>query len=210
MLAIYTLVFSQIFRARWGESLVTGHGYYAANLFTGLIIFNIFSECIAKAPTLILQNPNLIKKVVFPIEVLGIAQVSGTIVNALSSCIVLILMIAIRSGELPYMSMMLPATIVPLGLMCLGVTWLLSIGCVFFRDINQLVSAFISAMMFLSPVFYPISAMPGNIRWLGYMNPIGVFIKDTRQILVEGSMPSPWGVILMWIITPGASHAIEL
>jgi len=90
MLAVYTFVFSQVFKSRWGGLEELGPLGFAVNLFAGLIVFNLFSECASRAPNLIVNNPNYVKKVVFPLEVLGSVAVGNAGFHALTSLAVLL------------------------------------------------------------------------------------------------------------------------
>lgn len=196
MLAVYTFVFSQVFRARWGtldgSSDTLG---FAINLFAGLIVFNLFSECANRAPGLVLANPNYVKKVIFPLEVLGSVAVGTAAFHALTSLVVLILFELIAFRSLPLSVLWLPLVWLPLLLGSLATTWILSSFGVFLRDLGQLVGLLLSVLMFLSPVFFPITALPPRFLPILRLNPLAQVIEETRQVAINGHSPS-----LMYLI----------
>ncbi|CAE20284.1 ABC transporter, membrane component [Prochlorococcus marinus str. MIT 9313] len=204
MLSIYTLVFSQIFKARWGVSTENqGPVYFAINLFAGLIVFNIFAECATRAPTLITGNPNYVKKIVFPLEILGTMVTGSALFHALTSTSILLILKIIVDGTIPFTVLMLPMVWGPLILGCLGLTWLLATIGVFIRDVNQLINSVVSMCMFLSPIFYPSSAIPQDLIWLARINPLAQTIEQTRQILIEGIAPSGLQIAVQFLISIG-------
>jgi lipopolysaccharide transport system permease protein len=190
MLAVYTFVFSQVFKSHWGGLEQKGPLGFAVNLFTGLIVFNLFAECVNKAPGLVLANPNYVKKVIFPLEILAGVAVGGAGFHALTSLAVLVIFELIAFHALPLTFLWLPLVWLPHLLGCLALTWLLAALGVFLRDIGQLVGVFVSMLMFLSPIFFPASALP--VRWqpLLSLNPLAQVIEQTRQVGVTGHAPS--------------------
>jgi len=114
MLAVYTFVFSQVFKSRWGGLEQAGTLGFAVNLFAGLIVFNLFSECVSRAPGLVLANPNYVKKVIFPLEVLSGVAVGTACFHALTSLIVLILFELLAFRQLPVTLLWLPVVWLPL------------------------------------------------------------------------------------------------
>ena len=190
MLGVYTFVFSTVFKARWPDLQQAGSLGFAINLFTGLIVFNLFAECVSKAPTLVLSQPSYVTKVVFPLEVLSAVAVGGAAFHACTSLIVLAGFELIATGFIPITALWLPLVWLPLMLGSLALCWLLSELGVFLRDLPQLVSVAISILMFLSAVFYPISALPAQWQPILLANPLVVVIDQTRRVLVQGETPS--------------------
>ena len=191
MLTIYTIVFSQIFRVRWGSiDNADNPTIFAINLFAGLIVFNIFAESAGRGPTLITSNPNYVKKVRFPIEVLGITTTLTAVVNACISIILLIIFQLLTTNTACMTLIILPVIWTPLILGVLGFTWLLSTVGVFVKDINQINSSLISMAMFMSPVFYPKSAFPDNLKLLLTLNPLANIIEQTRMVVIENKVPN--------------------
>lgn len=190
MLGVYTFVFSTVFKARWPDLQQVGPLGFAINLFAGLIVFGLFSECVSRAPTLILSQPSYVTKVVFPLEVLSGVAVGAATFHACTSLVVLAGFELIATGTMPVTALWLPLVWMPLILGCLALCWLLSALGVFLRDLPQLVSVSLSMLMFLSAVFYPISALPERWQPLLLANPLVIIIEQTRQVLVRGQQPS--------------------
>jgi len=190
MLAVYTFVFSQVFKARWGGLEQSGPLGFAVNLFAGLIVFNFFSECAIKAPSLVVSNPNYVKKVIFPLDILAPVSIGSAAFHAISSLTILAIFEFIAFRGIPASVLWLPLVWVPLVLGCLALSWLLASLGVFLRDIGQLISVFVNMLMFLSPIFFPLSALPAAWRpWLG-LNPLVAVIEQTRNVLIKGEAPS--------------------
>lgn len=205
MLAVYTFVFSVVFKARWsgGSESKTE---FALILFTGMIVFNLFSECVSRAPGLILSNVNYVKKVVFPLEILSIVSLGAAVFHLMISVIVWLLFYVIYFGVPHPTLLLLPLVLLPLALFTLGVSWLLASLGVYLRDVGQIVGVVITAMMFLSPIFYPVSALPEQYQTLLHFNPLTPMIEQTRQALVWGKVPD----IKIWFAYLVGSAAIAL
>lgn len=196
MLMIYTFVFSVVFKARWGTNAGESKVEFALILFSGLIVFNIFSEVVSRAPTLITSNVNYVKKVVFPLEILPVVILGSSLFHLGINIVVLIMAILIFIGKIYWTVILLPLVLLPICLFTLGLGWFLSSLGVYIRDIGQVMNVVISALMFLSPIFYPISAIPKELQFLYYINPISYVVEDVRRVTVWGLLPH-WN----WLIT---------
>lgn len=198
LLATYTFVFRLIFKARW-PGMEDHPGNFALNLFAGLVLFNLFAEVAGRAPTLVLAQPNLVKRVVFPLEVLPWISVAGALFHATLSLGVLLSGVLVFQGALPLSALAVPLillTMLPM-LLCMG--WLLAAFGVFLRDIGQMVGPILNVMLFLTPVLYPASALPGVVqRWL-MLNPLTLPIENLRASLLLGQWPQ-WGALAMYAL----------
>jgi len=201
MLGVYTFIFSQVFKARWGNLEQTGPMGFAINLFAGLIVFNVFAECATRAPTVILLNPNYVKKVIFPLEILATVAVGSAFFHALTSLAVLTLFTVINQQPPQITWLWLPVVWLPLLLGCLALSWLLSALGVFLRDLGQLIAVAVSMLMFMSPIFFPLSALPSRWQPLLALNPLAGLIEETRQVLVAGRMPNLSHLMLSIAVT---------
>lgn len=197
MLTVYTFVFSVVFKARWsgGSESKTE---FALLLFAGLIVFNIFAECFNRAPTLILSNANYVKKVVFPLEILPWVTLGSALFHALISIGVWLLAYLLLYGVPHLSTLFLPFVVLPLILWVLGVTWGLASLGVYFRDISQLIGICTTVLLFLSPIFYPASALPEQYRSLFLVNPLTPAIEQTREVLFWGKMPD-WTLLVAYL-----------
>jgi lipopolysaccharide transport system permease protein len=189
MLAVYTLVFSTVFKTRWPGVVDERPIGFAINLFSGLIVFNLISECLTKAPGLVLANPSYVKKVVFPLEVLGYVTVGCALFHGLISIFVLMVFQLFANGKIAATIWLLPITWIPLLLLALSSTWILSAMGVYIRDIGQAIGAFVSMLMFISPIFFPLTALPARWQSLLAFNPLAPMIEQTRAVAVSGQYP---------------------
>jgi lipopolysaccharide transport system permease protein len=188
MLIVYTFVFSVVFKARWsgGSDSKTE---FALILFAGLIVFNFFAECFNRSPTLILSNANYVKKVVFPLEILPWITVGSALFHMVISLTVWLLAYLILFGA-PHVTVLLfPLIILPLLLMIMGLTWALASLGVYLRDVAQFIGILTTVLMFLSPIFYPASALPEKYQHLLMLNPLTPAIEYARDILFWGKLP---------------------
>lgn len=199
MIVVYTFVFSVVFKARWGVGGEESRANFAIILFVGMIVHGLFAECINRAPGLILSNVNYVKKVVFPLEILPWVALGSALFNSLVSTVVLMLAQLIINQSLPWTSVFFPLVLLPLVFTGMGFTWFLAALGVFVRDIGQVTGIFTTVLMFMSPVFYPMSALPKEYQvWL-QLNPLTLIIEESRKILILGSLPdwSSMGIALL-------------
>jgi lipopolysaccharide transport system permease protein len=195
MLAIYTLVFGAVFHVRWPIPAENGPSF-ALILFSGLVVYTLFSECVIRAPTLVLAHATYVKKIVFPLEVLPWVVMATGLFHAGVSLIVLVVARTLLQGPPPWTVVLLPFILTPCILFTMGLSWLLASLGVFFRDIAQTVGLFTMAVLFLSPVFYPVSALPPGLRTWVWLNPLTVPIEHVRAALFLGETPA-WGTFFM-------------
>jgi lipopolysaccharide transport system permease protein len=200
MLTVYTFVFSVVFNARWGGAS-SSKVEFALVLFAGLIVFNLFAECIGRAPSLILSNPNYVKKVVFPLEILPFVVLLAALYHALISLGVWLAAYIVLFGVPHATVFVLPMVILPFTLFIMGLSWSLASLGVFLRDVSQFIGIVVTTLMFLSPVFYPASALPESFRHLLYINPLTPVIEMTRDVLFWGNVPNFTMLAIYWLAT---------
>jgi len=182
MLIVYTFVFTKVFQSRWDFPLAH-QAEFALVLFSGLITFGIFSEAIARAPSLMLENVSYIKKVVFPLDVLPWVLVGAAVVNAGISLALLLVAYIALIGPPPISALFIPLVWAPLVLFTLGLTYFLAALGVFIRDLRQVMGVFIAMLMFLSPIFYPLSALPPTFQQLVLLSPMTALLETVRTLL---------------------------
>lgn len=188
MLAVYTFVFSVVFKARWGAGS-DSKTEFALVLFAGLIIFNLFSECISRAPGLILANVNYVKKVVFPLEVLPWVSMGSALFHFAISLGVWLLAYLVLFGTPHWHVLLLPIVLLPLVLFVMGLSWALCSLGVYLRDVGQIIGLVITVLMFLTPIFYPTSSLPATYQPLIIMNPLTPPVEMARDLLYWGKLP---------------------
>lgn len=186
MLAVYTFVFSFVFNARWGGDGNGSKIEFALLLFSGLMIFNLFAECIGRAPGLIIENSSYVKKIVFPLEVLPLVILGTAITQFLFSFTVWVFFYFLFIGELNFYIFLLPVVLTPFLVLLSGMTMVLSAIGVYVRDISQIISIIITMTLFLSPIFYPASALPARFQILFTLNPLTIPIEGIREVLYFG------------------------
>ena len=194
MLAVYTFVFSVVFQARWD----TGSGSrseFALVLFAGLMLFNLFSECIARAPSLILQNSSYVKKVVFPLEILPMVSLGSALFHFAISLGVWFIFYAFIFGMPHLTALIFPIVLAPFILLIMGFSWFLASLGVYLRDVTQIIGIITTALMFLTPIFYPLSAIPEAYRIFVYLNPLTFIVEQGRDLLFFGHAPSWQGLL---------------
>ena len=196
MLAVFTFVFSVIFKARWGVDGAESKADFALILFVGMIIHGVFAECVNRAPSLILGNVNFVKKVIFPLEILPWVAMGATLFHALVSVVVWAVFFLAVNGYLPWTIVFLPLVALPLVLLTMGFAWFLAATGVFLRDVAQTTGIFTTVLLFLSPIFYPVSALPEGYRGLLHLNPLTFLIEQAREVMVWGRVPDLLGLLL--------------
>lgn len=197
MLAAYTFVFSVIFKARWGIGGEETKTYFALVLFVGLIVHGLMAEVLIRAPSLILMNVNYVKKVVFPLEILPVITMGASLFHGLVSICVLLAALFLVNGYLHWTVILTPLILFPLIIMTLGFAWLLASLGTFLRDVGQMMGIVITLMLFLAPVFYPITTLPEKYQPFLYINPLTFIIEQARQVLIFGQLPD-WGGLVIY------------
>jgi len=188
MLAVYAFVFVGIFPSRWGQQ-ITSPASFVIVLFAGLIIYGLFAEVVTRAPRLVVDNPSYVKKIVFPLPAFAWIAVLQALVNAGIATVILLAGHWLMIGPPPLTALLAPIIILPLVLAALGLAWFLAALGVFLRDLPQIVTPLVTALLFLSPVFYPVSAVPEASRWLFALNPLAPVIDMARAVLIWGDVP---------------------
>ncbi|MFB3303595.1 ABC transporter permease [Pseudomonas sp. AMR01] len=198
MLAVYTFVFSEIFKSRWA-GVETGKGGFAILLFVGMIVHGLFAECANRAPTLVMANSNYVKKVVFPLEILPVITLGSALFHSCISLVVLLAAQFLIQGELYWTALLFPLILVPLILATLGVSWFLASLGVYLRDVGHVITVLTTVLLFLSPVLYPVAALPDVYKpWLK-LNPLTYIIEESRSVLLFGHVPN-WGNLAIAVV----------
>lgn len=196
MLVVYTVVFSVVFRARWGVGADETKAQFAVVLFVGMIVHGLFAEVLNRAPGIILGNVNYVKKVVFPLEILPAISVGAASFHALVSLLVFLVAFIFFNGFLHWTVIFIPLVLLPLVILSLGLAWIFASLGVFLRDVGQTIGIVTTGMLFLSPVFYPSSAVPSAFRsWL-MVNPLTFVIEQARAVLIWGQLPNWTGLVI--------------
>lgn len=196
MLIVYTFVFSIVFKAKWGIGEEESKTSFALILFVGLIVHGLFAEVLNRAPSLIQSNANYVKKVVFPLEILPVISLASALFHSMISLLVLLIASLAINGYLPWTVILIPILLLPLITLVLGLAWLLAALGVFIRDIGQTIGIITTIMLFMAPVFYPLSALPVKYHPYILANPLTFIIGQSREVLIFGGVPNWSGLII--------------
>lgn len=198
MLLVYTFVFSVVFKARWsgGSESKTE---FALVLFAGLLVFNLLCECVNRAPGLIVSNTNYVKKIVFPLEILPGVILGAGLFNFAISLFIWLAFYMMFYG-LPQLTVLFfPFIILPLVMFTLGMCWLLASLGVYLRDMGQIVNVLTMVLMYISPIFYPVSALPISYQTIVFLNPLTYLVEQTRAVMFWGKAPD-MGLYVCYLI----------
>jgi len=199
MLVVYTFVFSVVFKARWGGGGADSPSEFAVVLFVGMIVHSLFAEVVNRAPGMILGNASYVKRVVFPLEILPWVSLFSALFHAGVSLVVLLVVQLILKHQLVGTALLFPLVLLPLVLVTMGLAWFFAAVGVYMRDVSQTIGIITTVLLYLAPVFYPVSALPEAYQaWL-YLNPLTFVIEEGRQVLLFGQLPNwgGWGLYLV-------------
>lgn len=191
-IAIFTFIFAGIFGARFGAS---GSAWdYAVYLFCGVLPWTAFQESVQLSSQTIVSHANLVKRVVFPLEILPVSQVLSSLANQMFGTVALLLAALIIERRLHATVLLLPVVVLPQFIAMLGASWLVASLGLFLRDLVQGIMLLLMAWMYLTPIIYPESIVPERFRPFINANPFTPLIRSYRRILLEGAMPDWYGL----------------
>lgn len=196
MLAVFTFVFGVVLQARWGSGTGTNIREFALVLFAGLTTSNLFAEVVSRAPTPITGQPNLVKKVLFPLGILPVVALGSALFQTAVALVILLAFQIVLGSGFHATVLAVPILIVPLGLLTLGLAWFLAAFGVYVRDIGQVIPPLVTALMFLSPIFYPFSSLPEWIKPYVALSPIAYSVETVREAVIFGRLPDPVSYLL--------------
>lgn len=200
MLAVYTFVFSGIFQARWSQD-ASSPADYALQLFVGLLLHGLVAECLNRSPVLIVGNVSYVKRVVFPLATLPVVTLLSALFHFFIGVVVLLAFQLYFHGTLQWTLFWLPVVVLPYLVLLLGITWGLAALGVYLRDITQITGLLTIILMFLSPVFYPASALPERFRGIFNLNPLTLIIEQARDVVLNGVSPDLLSLGLYFVLS---------
>lgn len=189
MLAVYSLAFGNILRSQWPQTGGGKHSF-ALILFIGLIVHGFFAECFTRAPQLVVQNPNYVKRVVFPLEILPWPMVLSALFHLFTNLVAFIILQALIDHRFVWEVLLFPFTAAPLAILALGVSWWLAALGVYIRDVGQVTNVLVTALLFTSTAIMPLSAVSPKVRWLFELNPLSFIIDQSRRVALWGELPN--------------------
>jgi len=194
MLGVYSFVFVGVFRQSWPGATHGGGLEFSLQVFAGLLVFNLFSEVAGKAPNLVVDQPNLVKKVIFPVELLTWVTVLSGLFHLLISSVTLLVVLLVARGGLPVTAFALPLVLLAFLPVLLGLGWFLSAMGVFVRDVGQVMTMVVSLTMFMSPVFYSVKSLSPDLQFWMNLNPLTLIIEQVRAVLLLAQWPD-WAAL---------------
>jgi lipopolysaccharide transport system permease protein len=198
LLSIYTFAFSVVFKAKWGLA-EEGILDFALILFASLTVFNLFGEILKDSPTLILSQPNYVKKVIFPLEILPVVNLLTALVHTCISILIFIIFFGFAHKSIPWTLVFLPIIFLPLLLISLGLSFFLASMGVFLRDIGYFMTHIITILLFTSPVFFPLDRIPPMFQKILFLNPVAYILEEARAIMVFGKIPD-WKILSIYTL----------
>lgn len=185
MLVIYTFVFSEVFQAKW--DINTDDKYqFALVLFCGLTAFNMVGEVMNRSTVLIASNTNYVKKVIFPLEILPVVTVFSALFNAVIGFMILIVAQLVIYHTVSATIYFVFFALIPLVILCIGLGLLISAISVYLKDVNNFVSVLVTVLMYMSPVFFPLTSVPENFKFICEVNPLTYIIENFRNVVLYG------------------------
>ena len=193
LISLYGVLFGIVFQVRSGPRQ-TGTEYLFV-LLAGLLPWLIFSEAVSAAAGSITANTSLVTKIVFPIEVLPVSKVLGTMLSGLVSLTLLVVVLAYLN-RIGWTLVLLPVMIMAQLVFTIGLAWFLSAVHVAIRDTSQVLPFVLMVWMFLSPVVYTSEMVPKALAVVFWCNPMSYFLEGYRMILLANQPPS----VLIWVV----------
>ena len=190
MLGIYTFIFSVVFQSKWGIEQ-GDKPEFALFLFSGLILYSVFSECLNEAPSLLLNNKLYIKQLVFPTEILAWVSVLNGLFNLVINFVILVIFQTVVMGPPTPILLYFPLIVLPIVLITLGSIWFVASIGIYLRDLGHIVRLFTTALLFLSPIFYPASRVPERFQAYYTLNPFGHLLEMSKGVLFYEKAPDP-------------------
>ena len=206
MVAMFTFIFGVVFPSRWGAGPTTTQDF-AVVFLCGLLVHGLFAEVISRAPSLITGNPNYVKRVIFPLEALPVIAVATATINAGIGLAIVIAANLMFNHVLHWTILLLPVVIMPYLLLVLGTVFFVSALGVYIRDIQQFIALIVTATLFMTPIFFPIEAVPETYRGLLYWNPLTFVVEAARGLILFGRLPGPVGLVVYWLASLGVLWA---
>ena len=200
LLAVYTFVFGTILQVRW-VSQSGGNAEFAAILFSGMLVHGILAECLTQASTLIVANPQYVKKVVFPLEALPWVTVISAFFQGVISTGILLAYLFFVQGGIPWTAVLFPIPLFVLAFVCIAAGWLISATAVYLKDIAQMMGLLSTVLFFMAPILYPKTALPVEFQNLLYLNPLTYIIEQFRAVVLWGELPNWNGLALYGIVS---------
>ncbi len=198
LLCVYTFAFGTVMGSRWPQ-IQNGDTSFSIILFVGLIVHGLFSECLNRAPGLILANPNFVKRIIFPLDILPWPMLLSALFHTFMNVLVFVALRLAMDGEFSWTIVLLPLVLLPMVVLVLGVSWFLASLGVYVRDIAQVTGVLSMALLFLSSAMMPVESIPESYRWIFEFNPLTPIIDQARNVMLWGMVPD-WLALAKYLL----------
>ena len=188
-IAVYTFAFTTNLQLPLASSSAGPRVGYALFIFSGIIVFNFWSEMAFRAPMLLHEYTHFIKQTIFPSDMLAvISTLRATAYTMISVCVMLIFQL-VATGTLPWTVVLIPLIFVPFMAFLIGMSWFLCAIGAFTRDAGYLMINIVPLFMFATPVFYPHTMLPPPFDFWIYANALAGYVEVMRDIVLLGQLP---------------------
>lgn len=195
-MVVMTIVFSTMF-SRNIEN-------FPVYLFCGQLLFNFMNTSTRQAISSINANASLLKKTYVPRYIFTLAKITSGLVDLMFSLGALLIVILVTRAKLTWYALLFPVVLVQIYLFCVGLGLFLAQANVFFRDVEHIYNAVITAWMYLTPIFYPLEALPDKVLWaVKHLNPMYFYVGQFRDLVYLGTMPGPVIQTAGWVAALG-------
>lgn len=195
MLCVYTFAFGTVLGGRWPQP-IHAESHFSMVLFSGLVVFGFFAECFNRAPSLITENANFVKKVIFPLEIMPWSLVLSALFHLAANLAVFLVLRGVIDGRVSWTACLFPIVVLPLFILMLGMSWLMSALGVYLRDLTQVTGVLSTATLFLSSAIVPVQNVPVKYQWIFYLNPLTFIIDQARRVLLWNQPPNWTGLLV--------------
>jgi lipopolysaccharide transport system permease protein len=190
MLLVFTFVFGVVFQARWQDAGgEVSMAEFAVILFVGLTAFQLFADVVNRAPLLVVENANYVKKIVFPLQILPVVTVGASLFQGAVGFALAIVAVFLVTGRVPATALLLPVVVAPYVAMILGIAWIVSALGAYVRDVAPVMTSVVTMLLFVSGIFFPLSALPAWVQDWVMLSPVALPVDMARQVLVFGVAP---------------------
>ncbi len=189
MVVLLTVIFSELLGIKFRE--VTGDSAlnFGLFLYCGLLPFLAFQQALAKGVNVIRRNSDLVTKVVFPLEILPLAQVISSLLQNAFGLAALLLVFVVLEHQVHLTIFLLPLVMVPQLVFTLGLGYLMAVFGTYVPDIREGLKAFVRALFFITPIIWPAGRVPEGARFLVDYNPLAYLVEAYRHLILEGTLP---------------------
>ncbi|MFI4999449.1 MAG: ABC transporter permease [Reyranellales bacterium] len=192
-IAVYTFAFTTNLQLPLADNSAGPRVGYALFIFSGIIVFNFFSEMAFRAPMLLHEYTHFIKQTIFPSDMLAVISTLRATAYTLISVSVMLAFQLAATGTLPWTAVLIPLTLIPFTAFLIGMSWFLCAIGAFTRDAGYLMINIVPLFMFATPVFYPHTLLPPPFDFWIYANALTAYVEVMRDIVLLGKLPD-WRV----------------